>query len=80
MRAFVDNMEEGVAALLVEEDVGEHAPDWVGCQVIYLPVEWLPDGTREGTVLAVKMRVDRRATTAEKRRVKRYLKMLGDNP
>ena len=71
MRAFVDQIQEGMATLLLGED------ESVSVQV---PVTWLPAGVREGIVLRVDFRIDPKATKEGKRRAQSLLDSLPDEP
>ncbi len=71
VRAFVDQVSEGIATLLLGE--GESA-------TAYVPVAWLPKGAEEGTVLRVRFEVDEQATAEGKARVQGLMEELGDEP
>jgi hypothetical protein len=71
VRAFVDQISEGIATLLLGND------ESVTAQV---PVAWLPEGAKEGTVLQLYFEVDEQATREGKARVQRLLRELGDQP
>jgi hypothetical protein len=71
IRAFVDQINEGVATLLLGEDESVKA---------HLPVAWLPAGTAEGTVLRLGFEIDDAATHEGRQRVRGLLEELGDQP
>jgi len=71
LRAFVDQINDGVATLLLGEDESV---------TVHVPVSWLPKGVKEGTVLRPSFEIDEAATRRGKRRVKSLLDSLGDEP
>ena len=71
VRAFVDQINDGVATLLLGEDES---------LTVRVPVSWLPKGVKEGTVLQLSFEIDEAATRRGKRRVKSLLDSLGDEP
>lgn len=71
MRAFVDSIGEGVARILLGEDESVS---------VSLPVEWLPEATKEGQVLRVSWEIDSEETANAKEAVKDLYEQLGDNP
>ena len=71
VRAFVDSIGEGVARILLGEDESVR---------VSLPVEWLPEATKEGQVLRVSWEIDSEETANAKEAVKDLYEQLGDNP
>jgi hypothetical protein len=71
VRAFVDQINEGVATLLLGEAESVTA---------HVPVAWLPKGAREGMVLRLSIEVDDAATGEGKARVQSLLDSLPDEP
>ena len=71
VRAFVDQINDPVALLLLGEDESVK---------LHLPLSWLPKGVKEGTVLRLILEIDEAATRRGKRRVKSLLDSLGDEP
>jgi hypothetical protein len=71
LRAFVDQINDGIALLLLGEDESVKA---------HVPVSWLPEGVREGIVLRLSFEIDEAATREGKRRVQSVLDSLGDEP
>ena len=69
MRAFVDQVHEGVATVLLGEDESVTGR---------LPVNWLPRGVKEGLVLRTEFQIDPKATREGKRRVQSLLDSLPD--
>jgi hypothetical protein len=70
MRAFVDQINEGIALLLLGDRQLTR---------IEVPVYCLPKGTGEGTILRLTIKVDARETH-EQARVERLRESLGDEP
>ena len=71
VRAFVDQINEGVATLLLGEDESVTA---------HVPVSWLPSGVKEGTVLRLGFEINEAATQEGKARVQSLLDSMGDQP
>jgi len=71
MRAFVDQIDNGKASLLLGDDESIK---------LVIPVEWLPSEASEGLVLNLTFTVDNEATEKGKARVKSLLDQLGNNP
>jgi hypothetical protein len=71
MRAFIDQIEESLATLLLGDDESIS---------VTIPVAWLPAGIREGDVLLGDFRADAAETAAAKRRAQSLMDELGDNP
>lgn len=70
MRAFVDQINDGMATLLL----GEHEE-----QKITLQLAWLPAGTREGSVLQLAFRLDEDAARDARQDVQHLLDSLRDD-
>jgi hypothetical protein len=71
VRAFVDQVSEGIATLLLGDDESVTA---------HVPAAWLPKGAKEGTVLRTHFEVDEQATQQGKARVQGLMDELGDQP
>ena len=71
IRAFVDRINEGVATLLLGEEES---------MTLHVPVAWLPEGAKEGTVLRLCFEIDKAAMEEGKQRVQGLLDELGDQP
>ena len=71
LRAFVDQINGGIAQVLLGEDESAR---------LNVPVSWLPKGTKEGTVLRLNLEIDESATREGKARVRRLLDQMGDEP
>jgi hypothetical protein len=71
VRAFVDQISEGIATLLLGEDESV---------TLHVPVAWLPRGAKEGTVLRARFEVDEQAMQEGKARVQELMEELGDQP
>jgi len=71
MRAFVDQISDGQALLLLGDDESIS---------VTVPVAWLPLQVHEGQVLRFDIAVDQQATDAGKCNVKALMDDLGDEP
>jgi hypothetical protein len=71
VRAFVDQINEGVATLLLGEDESVKA---------HLPGAWLPRGTTEGTVLKLGFEIDETGTRDGKAQVQSLLDSMQNEP
>jgi hypothetical protein len=71
IRAFVDQINEGLVTLLLGEDESVR---------ITIPVEWLPAGVREGQVLKLAFHIDLESTDKAKKQTKDLFDKLGNNP
>lgn len=63
---ILDRIEGNVAVILVGEDEG----------TVEIPKTLLPDGSREGDMLSVKLEIKDKKTRSEKERVERLIKKL----
>jgi len=71
MRAFIDQINEGKALLLLGDDESVK---------VTVPVEWLPEGVREGQAMHLAFSLDFEATEKAKARVQSLLDKLGNQP
>ena len=71
IRAFVDQINDGIATLLLGDDESVR---------ITIPVALLPEGVREGQVLKLAVSVDLESTKQAKKRTQELLDKLGNNP
>lgn len=71
MKAFVDQINGDKALLLLGDDESVK---------VAVPLEWLPEGSREGTVLRLDFTIDPDATAQGKARIQSLLEDLGNNP
>lgn len=71
MRAFVDRIEGEIATLLLGDD---------GSIAVSVPLEWLPDGLREGMCLGVDFAIDQESTKKAHKDVQALLDSLGNEP
>ena len=71
MKAFVEQINEDKALLLLGDDESVR---------VVVPLEWLPEGAREGTVLRLDFTIDSDATAQGKARIRSLLENLGNNP
>lgn len=71
IRAFVDQVSEGMATLLLGEEESIK---------VIVPVTWLPEGIGEGMVLRTSFTLDLQASKNEKRQTQELLESLGNNP
>ena len=71
MKAFVDQINGDKALLLLGDDESVK---------VAVPLEWLPAGSREGTVLRLDFAIDNESTARAKARIQSLLEDLGNNP
>jgi hypothetical protein len=71
IRAFIDQVNEGMATLLLGEDESVK---------IVVPLAWLPAGAGEGTVLQLTASIETQMELREKAQTQRLMESLGDNP
>jgi len=71
MRAFIDQIHNGIATLLLGDD---------GSVTVAMPVSWLPPDAHEGSVLCLDLRLDAEATAQAKQDIRSLLDELGDTP
>jgi hypothetical protein len=71
IRAFVDQVSEGMATLLLGEDESIKT---------IMPLAWLPTGAGEGIILRANFTLNPQETKSEKRQTQELLESLGDNP
>jgi hypothetical protein len=71
IRAFVDQINEGIATLLLGDDESVH---------LTIPITWLPKGVREGMVLKMGVSIDEEGTKDGKKTIGELMDRLGNEP
>ena len=67
MKATVDRIENDIAVLLIRPDEKHD---------ITIPIEYLPEGTKEGDILNLEFEIDKKETEDTKKRVGNLLDKL----
>jgi hypothetical protein len=67
MKVSIDRIEEGIAVLVMQDDLSV---------LIHLPVSLLPPGCKEGDILTLTLEADPGDTTAAKERVSGLIEKL----
>ena len=71
LRAFVDQINDGLATLLLGDDESIR---------VTVPVAWLPKGVKEGSVLKLGISIDEEGTLSARKHTQDLLNKLGNNP
>jgi hypothetical protein len=69
LRMFIDRIEGNMAVVLMGEDESVK---------VDMPVKWLPQGIKEGSLLYMNCETDENDT--DRRSIKQMMDELGDNP